>query len=338
MDQNNQQDDLFMALPVVKNAKHYRNVALQKLKPYWLIAILVAFLASLLGAIGTPGIILDRKSSESEVWITPDQIQQIEQRIEDGEIEVLTEKLVVAMEEQLAKTPLLAFLIKFFVWIAIAAVIIAVLITLFVASPVKVGYQRFHLEINDGHQNEIRIGTLFRFFKESYFKTIGLNVLHTLLMLTASIPAAVMAVVGVNVAWGKLMTSASLVEVFSAIGIGALLMLTGVIATAAIEIPLSYMYTYAHMIMADHPDVSPLDALRSSRQLMSGNKWSLFCLDFSFTGWYLLGVLCFGIGVLAVHPYHQTARTAFYHDIAKREAASETEFPSLDPDDYKIEE
>ena len=54
-------------------------------------------------------------------------------------------------------------------------------------------------------------------------------------------------------------------------------------------------------------------------------------------GWILLACLTCGIGFLFLTPYMQTARVAFYHDIANREAASDVEFPSLDPDDYSTE-
>ena len=45
---------------------------------------------------------------------------------------------------------------------------------------------------------------------------------------------------------------------------------------------------------------------------MKGYKGKLFCLDLSFIGWYIVGALCLGIGVLWVTPYHQTARANFY--------------------------
>ena len=45
---------------------------------------------------------------------------------------------------------------------------------------------------------------------------------------------------------------------------------------------------------------------------MKGYKGKLFCLDLSFIGWYILGALCLGVGVLFVMPYHETARANFY--------------------------
>ena len=56
----------------------------------------------------------------------------------------------------------------------------------------------------------------------------------------------------------------------------------------------------------------PTELIAESRRMMDGYKWQLFCLDLSFIGWYLLGSLCFGIGVFFVTPYHEQARANFY--------------------------
>jgi uncharacterized membrane protein len=49
-----------------------------------------------------------------------------------------------------------------------------------------------------------------------------------------------------------------------------------------------YRYRLAFFILADNPDIGPLEAIRLSKWLMRGNKWKLFCLDLSFIGWALL--------------------------------------------------
>lgn len=74
----------------------------------------------------------------------------------------------------------------------------------------------------------------------------------------------------------------------------------------------SYSYAMAMYIQQDNPSKEANDCITQSREMMDGYKWQLFCLDFSFFGWYLLGALCFGVGVLFVTPYHQMARTNFY--------------------------
>ena len=87
----------------------------------------------------------------------------------------------------------------------------------------------------------------------------------------------------------------------------------------------SYSYAMVYYLQQEPENLhrEPVDLITESRRWMDGYKWKLFCLDFSFIGWYILGTLCFGIGVLFVTPYHQMARANFYLNLrAEREAKS----------------
>lgn len=77
----------------------------------------------------------------------------------------------------------------------------------------------------------------------------------------------------------------------------------------------SYSYAMAHYILQDDPTKSWKICLDESQDMMKGYKWKLFCLDFSFIGWYIVGALCLGIGMWFVEPYHNMARTNFYLDL-----------------------
>ncbi|MDE6374098.1 MAG: DUF975 family protein, partial [Clostridia bacterium] len=79
----------------------------------------------------------------------------------------------------------------------------------------------------------------------------------------------------------------------------------------------SYAYSMSFYILADNPNMDANTARVRSIELMRGNKWRLFCLDFSFIGWYLLCGLTFGILTFWVAPYHMTARTLFYQEILR---------------------
>lgn len=76
----------------------------------------------------------------------------------------------------------------------------------------------------------------------------------------------------------------------------------------------SYSYAMAFYIKQEkgNKDMEAVDCITESRAMMDGYKWQLFCLDFSFLGWYILGTLCLGVGVFFVIPYHETARANFY--------------------------
>ena len=77
----------------------------------------------------------------------------------------------------------------------------------------------------------------------------------------------------------------------------------------------SYAYSMAFYIKHDHPEYDWKKCLDESQRYMMGHKWQLFCLDFSFIGWILLGSCCCGLGMLWVTPYQQLARTNFYENL-----------------------
>ena len=79
------------------------------------------------------------------------------------------------------------------------------------------------------------------------------------------------------------------------------------------------MYPY---IMADNKDMSAIDCITESRRIMDGNKWRLFCLNFSFIGWAILASLTFGIGYLWLIPYIQASNANFYESIKNKPAVS----------------
>lgn len=79
----------------------------------------------------------------------------------------------------------------------------------------------------------------------------------------------------------------------------------------------AYRYAMVPYLMAEFPDLGVMDAMRESKRLMQGNKWRLFCLEISFFGWMLLGVITI-IGSLWVAPYMKAASAAFYMEVTGR--------------------
>ena len=93
----------------------------------------------------------------------------------------------------------------------------------------------------------------------------------------------------------------------------------------------SYAYSMSYFIIEDHPEMSITEARKESIRMMQGNKWRLFCLDFSFIGWALLTSLTCGILMFWVMPYTITARAVFYQDLKAREAGNaEAEAPAVE--------
>lgn len=81
----------------------------------------------------------------------------------------------------------------------------------------------------------------------------------------------------------------------------------------------AYSYSMSWFVLADRPDLTANEARKRSMYLMKGHKWRLFCLDFSFIGWYLLSILTLGILSFWVMPYHLTARAEFYQELLREE-------------------
>ena len=78
-----------------------------------------------------------------------------------------------------------------------------------------------------------------------------------------------------------------------------------------------YKYALTDYILAETPNIKASEALDISTTLMQGNKWRLFCLEFSFIGWDILAGFTFGIGNIFLTPYKEAAKAAFYMDVVR---------------------
>lgn len=82
----------------------------------------------------------------------------------------------------------------------------------------------------------------------------------------------------------------------------------------------SYSYAMTSYMLAENPELTASEAIERSKQMMSGNRWRLFCMQISFIGWEILSaLLTFGIGSLWITPYKQAATAAFYREISGTE-------------------
>ncbi len=80
----------------------------------------------------------------------------------------------------------------------------------------------------------------------------------------------------------------------------------------------AYAYRMVPYIVKDEPELSPTEVIRRSREMMRGNKWKAFVMDLSFLGWYILGLLTFGVlNIFWVEPYYQNSRAALYVKLKK---------------------
>ncbi|NRF90592.1 DUF975 family protein [Paenibacillus frigoriresistens] len=74
----------------------------------------------------------------------------------------------------------------------------------------------------------------------------------------------------------------------------------------------SYAYSMTPYILADNPGIGMKRAVDLSNQMTRGHKWKMFVLDLSFFGWFILGTIALGIGVLFVLPYYNSTKAELY--------------------------
>ena len=89
-----------------------------------------------------------------------------------------------------------------------------------------------------------------------------------------------------------------------------------------------FSYAMTDYILAENPELTADEAITQSKTMMYGNRFRLFCLQFSFIGWDILATLAFGIGHLWLTPYKQAAYAAFYREVSGTEY-NEDEFETV---------
>ncbi len=82
----------------------------------------------------------------------------------------------------------------------------------------------------------------------------------------------------------------------------------------------SYSYAMVPFLIADNPDLQPMEVIKKSKQMMDGYKWQAFVLDLSFLGWEILSLLTVGIlGLFYVNPYYYQTKAGLYEFLKDQE-------------------
>lgn len=275
---------------ISKYASDFRAEARAALTNHWGIAILVTFLAGLLGGqSGTPGFNLELPSDT-----TLEDFEQLGWN--------------VSYEELL---PSLSQLLMILLPILVSALVFS-LALLLIGPCIHWGLCRFRLALVDGEQPTV--GMLFSGFKRMFFKALGVQLMQSLIVFLSVLIVTVIAVVAavvLTLALPGAVILAALIAIAS-----------GIIASIAVMVVL-YRYAMSFYALVDNPNMGVMDALRESARMMKGNKWRLFCLQISFIGWSILCLFTCGIGYFWLNPYMGQAEAAFYHEVSGRAAVRE---------------
>ena len=79
-----------------------------------------------------------------------------------------------------------------------------------------------------------------------------------------------------------------------------------------------YAYIMIPYILAENPKIGSKRAMELSEEMTSGEKFDMFVLDLSFIGWYLLGTLALGVGILFVNPYYNATYAELYLELKNK--------------------
>ena len=74
----------------------------------------------------------------------------------------------------------------------------------------------------------------------------------------------------------------------------------------------SYEYFMVPYILAENPKISSKRAFELSKEMTRDEKFDIFFLELSFTGWIILGSITCGIGLLFMEPYYQATFAELY--------------------------
>lgn len=209
----------------------------------------------------------------------------------------------------------------------IIAGLFAIAFTIFVRTVIQVGGNRWFSRSRESAATP-SIGQIFSLFKAgSYLKTVAgmlwMNLFLFLWGLLASIPimAAMILLIVKSFTTSDMQAEIEQIpdylnrlfgnNIGAMIGV-ALLLLFGSILLSIPAIIKQYSYRMTPWILADNPKIGYRRALKLSMQLTAGQKGKMFVLDLSFIGWFLLGVIACGIGVLFVTPYYMAVQAELY--------------------------
>lgn len=175
----------------------------------------------------------------------------------------------------------------------------------------------------------------FDFFKDGFsnFKRSWCLLGRLLLKMIVPIILIIVAIVIVAVSFYLAISTASVAilsgssNAAAGLGIVTILSIAAYILIIAAYVWIiikAFRYALGYYLAIDNPNMSPLDCLNKSNELMNGNKGRLFCLYISFIGWGLLAAVLSLIpfigwiatlaASLLLVPYIQFASIIFYEN------------------------
>lgn len=170
------------------------------------------------------------------------------------------------------------------------------------------GMYRFYMNLVSGRQ--FKVADLFYGFTYCPEKTIAIELVNFAITLVCLLPCFLLGILFYMTRLPALLAAATLLGIIGYTGI----------------VIISLQLSQALFLMLDFPDYSVITLLKTSRELMKGQKGRLFYIQVSFIPLTLLALMSCGIGFCWLQPYMSATSANFYFDItARQQAAMPTE-------------
>ncbi len=160
------------------------------------------------------------------------------------------------------------------------------IISILVFGPLKIGLKNLYLNL--GADKNTNMSYILAPYKDGLGRTLCYMILKGLIFL----PIVVMGVMLIFI-----------INIFAIIAI--------VVATIIVVLGMSQADYY----FVRNKEMSPVECIKQSFNVMSGNKGELFVLQLSFILWNLLVVVTFGIAGIYVYPYEELTYVEFFKSI-----------------------
>lgn len=219
------------------------------------------------------------------------------------------------------------------IWLLLASVIGLVIglgvvvFTIFISGPVEVGGRLWFLQ-NREQPAPPSFALIFSMFRGGNWLPISFAIfwrnlwlaLWSLVFLVPMLAASIgfYLITNQGGAWTGLPTGNGGSAVAGLILV--ILFFISIIALVVTVVNRSYAYQFQTWLLAEEPGMGGREALKRSIEMSRGYRFEMFVLDLSFIGWYILGALALGIGVVFVEPYHKATWTELFVAIRSQQA------------------
>lgn len=179
--------------------------------------------------------------------------------------------------------------------------IVATLILSLILSIFLLGFYKMALNASRGYP--VQFADIFYGFRHQPDRIILLQFLMWLIQMVTILP-------------GALFISFGAVKINDSTGL-ALMLIGSLLLVVGLVIAVYFLLTFsqAMFLMADYDDLSSLQSMKASKEMMRGHKGRLFYIELSFLGYYLLSVLSCGLALLWTMPYQYMVMANFYRDL-----------------------